>query len=447
MSNRGTWGSRAGFVLAAAGSAVGLGNIWRFPYTAGQNGGALFVLIYLISVIAIALPVLLGELALGRFTGKNPVGAYRQIAPKSWWTAAGYLGVLTGFMILSFYAVIAGWTTGYFFKAISGQFAGLDPQKAGQVFSTFTANAPLQIGLLALFLVLTAWVVSRGVSKGIESFSKVLMPLLLGILLLLPFRALTLDRAGGGLAFYLKPHFTRLNPRVVVSAMGQAFFSLSLGMGTMITYGSYMSRKEHLPSAALWVALCDTLIAILAGFIIFPAVFSQSMDPAGGPGLVFNILPVIFAQIPGGQFFGALFFALLAIAALTSTISVLEVPVAYFVDERGWSRRKATTLVSAICFAIGIPVALSQGAVPFLGDLPWLHWDFLRLWDFLWGNLSLSIGALALALYVVYVWKTRNALKEIQGDGPRPVWAPLWTIAVSVLAPLLIGAILLTSFI
>ena len=451
MSKRGNWNSRIGFILAASGSAVGLGNIWRFPNTAGKNGGAAFLLIYLAAILVIALPVLLAEAALGRATGRNPVGAFKAIAPRGLWKGVGYLGVATGFMILSYYAVIAGWTLGYFVKAVRGEFsrlaaAGTDAATASrQAFESFGASPWLQISLLVVFLGLTVFVVSRGVSGGIERWSKLLMPMLLGLLFLLMIRSLTLDGAARGLEFYLKPDFSAIRPSVIIAAMGQAFFSLSLGMGTMITYGSYVEKGENLPASAGWIAFCDTLIAVMAGFIIFPAVFSQGMNPAEGPGLVFNILPVIFAKIPLGQLFGALFFLLLAIAALTSTISVLEVPVAYFIDERSWPRRKAAWIVGGICLVMGVPAALSQGSVGFLSELPLVKMDFLSLWDLIWGNLSLSIGALFIALFVGWVWKSGNALLEITRGSERFRLAFFWVIAIRYVAPALILVILLSK--
>jgi len=453
-SDRGNWGSKIGFILAASGSAVGLGNIWRFPYAAGQNGGALFVFFYLLSIIFIGLPVLVAEASLGRFTGKNPVGAVKAIKPKGPWKLVGYLGVLTGVMILSYYTVIAGWTVGYFFKAVTGKFQKMNSSNSSEVFASFTGNVLLQILLLGIFLFLTFYVVSRGVSSGIEKYAKILMPGLFVILILLLIRSLTLDGAAKGLEFYLKPDFSKLNFKVIIGAMGQAFFSMSLGMGAMITYGSYLTKKESLPSSTVWVAVFDTFIAIMSGFIIFPAIFSQGMDPAEGPGLVFNILPVIFANMPGGIIFGALFFLLLCIAALTSTVSLLEVASAYCIDEKKWSRKKSATLMTILTFLFGIPSALSFSNIKFFKELPLFKMGFLDLWDLVWGNLSLSIGAFFIAIFVGYVWKASNALKEITHEQKKFAkiklidsnYAVLWTTAVKYLCPLLIVLILLGYF-
>ena len=438
--------SRVGFILAAAGSAVGLGNLWRFPYTVGENGGGLFVLIYLIAVIVIALPVLMAEITLGRHTNRNPVGAFNTIKPGSPWKWVGFLMVATGFMILSYYAVVAGWTVGYFVKAVMGKFRGMTGEMATQSFDSFAANPYLQMLLFALFIFITVYVISRGVSGGIEKYSKILMPVLLGLLVLLLIRSLTLKGASKGLEFYLKPDLKALQPKLIIAAMGQAFFSLSLGMGTMITYGSYVSKKENIATSAGWIAFFDTFIAIMAGFIIFPAIFSQAMDPAAGSGVMFITLPVLFAKMPGGMIFGALFFLLLSIAALTSTISVLEVPVAYFIDEKKWNRKKAAYIIGFICLLIGIPSALSNGSVGFLTKLPILKIGFLDLWDYVWGNYSLSIGALFIAIFVGYGWKTSNALKEIAQGAERFKAASLWAFVIRFVAPALILAIFIGSF-
>jgi len=446
MISRGKWGSRIGFILAAAGSAVGLGNIWRFPYMTGRNGGALFVLLYIGAILILALPVLLAEFALGRATARNPVGAFAAIRPGTKWHYCGFLGVVTGVMILSFYSVIAGWTLGYSFKAFSGQFSGIGKEEVAAIFRSFTASPWLQIMLLAIFMILTVTIVSKGVAAGLERYAKVLMPALFLIMILLMIRSLTLPGAEKGLLFYLKPDFTKINGSVFLEAMGQAFFSLSLGLGTMLTYGSYLSKKVNLVSSAAWVAALDTTIAILAGFIIFPALFSQNMVPDQGPGLVFAVLPVLFAHMPGGMWFGAFFFVLLAVAALTSTISILEVPVAYLIDEKKWPRRRAAWLVGGLALAFGVPSALSGGGVKWFSRLPLLHIDFLSLWDKVWGNIALSVGALLIAVFVAHVWKTANALAEITAGGSGFRLARLWVLSIKYVCPLLILVVLVSQF-
>ncbi len=335
---RGAWGSKTAFILAATGSAIGLGNIWRFPTMVSQHGGAVFVLVYILAVAFIGFTVMLAELTIGRHAQKNPVGAIGHIKPRSPWKVIGYLGVITGVCILSYYSVVAGWTIGYIVKTATGAFSGnVTSQLTEKIYTEFTSN-PLQvIFLLFLFIGMTTYIVSKGVKKGIERWTKVLMPILFLLIIFLAVRALTLPGASAGIAYYLNPDFSKLSGTVVLFALGQAFFSLSLGMGTMITYGSYISKSDNLVSSAGWVTFSDTFIALLAGLIIFPTLaFSGQLGNVGGFGLVFKVFPIIFSQIPGGYIFALLFFSLLCVAALTSTISLLEVPVAYLVDEREW---------------------------------------------------------------------------------------------------------------
>jgi len=423
--DRGNFGSRIGFILAAAGSAVGLGNIWRFPYMTGKMGGAIFVLIYLLSVLLIGLPLIIAEVSLGRATGKNPVGAFAAIRPKGPWKALGYLGVFTGIMILSYYSVVAGWTVGYFFKSVTSELSHIDSNTAGAIFGTFTANTVLQIVLTGIFVLLTALIVAGGVSKGIERMSKILMPALFLILILLVIRSVTLPGAGKGLLFYLKPNFSAINFEVIPLALGQALFSLSLGMGAMLTYGSYLDKTQRIPSSSAWVAMLDTSVALLAGFMIFPAIFTiEGMTPTEGPGLVFMILPAIFSKIPLGFIVGPLFFVLLTIAALTSTISLLEVATSYFIDEKKWNRKKATYILSFIAFLFAIPSAVSG--------------RFLGLWDMIWGNISLTIGAFFIVIFVGYVWKTSNAINEINQETGKFRFAALWALVLKYITPVLI---------
>lgn len=446
---RGSWGSKIGFIVAAAGSAIGLGNIWRFPYVAGENGGAAFVFIYIIFVILIGLPVMISELSIGRNTQKNPVGAFGKIAPKSFWKIVGGLGVLTGIGILSFYGVIAGFTVGYFIKILIGDLSHITTgAQANEVFNQFTANPYLSIGLLFIFLFFTSAIVMGGVSAGIERWSKILMPVLFLLLIVLAIRSVTLNGAMKGLEFYLKPDLSKISIPMLARALGQALFSLSLGMGTIITYGSYLSRRENLVTSAGAVVFFDTLIAILAGLVMFPALFAMGMDPAGGAGLVFVVLPSIFAKMPGGMFFGAGIFLLLSVAALTSTISLLEVPVAYFVDERKWDRKKATLLMGISAFILGIPSAISLGAVKSFSVLPFLDFGFLDFMNALFGNYSLTIGSFLIAVFAGYKWGIKNVLNEIEQDGVTFLYKNIWSFLIRYICPvaivLIIGYIIIT---
>ncbi|HSC27533.1 MAG TPA: sodium-dependent transporter, partial [Vicinamibacterales bacterium] len=389
-TDRGTWGSRAGFVFAAAGSAVGLGNIWGFPTRVGQGGGAAFVLVYLACVTLICTPIIVAELAIGRRAKKDPVTAFSVIKPGSAWWLTGMLGVLAGVGILSFYSVIAGWTIAYTWYTGTGAVTGT-PEEFGRFFAAFVGNAPLTIGLTFLVLGVTAAVILGGVRSGIERVTRLLMPLLILLLLVLAARAITLPGAHEGLAYYLRPELARVwDVSVFNAALGQAFFSLSLGMGTMITYGSYLKPGDGITGAALWVVALDTAIALLAGFIIFPAGFSiDGFDPStGGPGLIFTVLPRLFATLPGGHLFGAAFFILLLMAALTSTISLLEVPVAHLIDGHGWDRRNAVFAITAVTALLAIPSALANGAVGFFTSLPGLGMGFLDLMATVWNNFA-----------------------------------------------------------
>ena len=443
-AERGTWGSKAGFILAAAGSAVGLGNIWGFPTQVGQGGGAVFVLVYLLCVLLICLPIMVAELTIGRYAQLDPVGSFAAIRPGTRWWLVGVLGVLAGAGILSFYSVIAGWAVAYIWFTATGAVTG-DAEAVGAFFGAFTANGPLNIGLMLAVLATTAAVLFGGVQSGIERVTKLMMPALIALLLILAARAITLPGAAEGLTYYLRPDFSRLfDPTVINAALGQAFFSLSLGMGAMLTYGSYLSKRESIVTAACWVVALDTSMALLAGFIIFPSGFSiAGFDPsAGGPGLIFAVLPRLFATLPGGHLFGAAFFLLLTMAALTSTISLLEVPVAHFIDVHKWTRRKAVLLVTTAVCLIGIPSALGNGAVGVFGSLPGLGVDFLTLMATIWNNFALPIGGLLTAVFVGWVWRADGAVEEVMRDGTPFPGRALWSFLIRWVCPVAIAAII-----
>ncbi len=441
--DRGVWGSKLGFVFAAAGSAIGLGNIWRFPFVAGQNGGAAFVLLYVLFILIIGLPVLISELTIGRNTERNPVGAYNKLFPKSGWKYVGGFAVLTSTLVLSFYAVIAGFAIGYFIKTLMGDFSRIESAaQFEQAFADFTANPFLSIGLTILFLVLTGLIVKGGVSAGLEKWTKTLMPILFLLLILLALRSVTLPGAVKGLEFYLKPDFSKITITTFGQALGQALFSLGLGAGTMITYGSYLQKREKLVSSAASVCFFDTLIAILAGLIVFPALFAMGMDPAGGPGLVFVVLPSLFGKIPGGMVFGAGIFLLISLAALTTTISMLEIPVSYLIDEKKWSRKKATLRMGLLVFLISIPSALSMGASGWLSSLPYLKTGFLDVMNIIVGNYCLTIGAFFVAVFVGYKWGIKPAIAEIEREGRLFPYKKAWAFLIRFVCPVFIIIIL-----
>ena len=437
--NRGAFGSRIGFILAAAGSAVGLGNIWGFPMQVGKGGGAVFVLIYLFCVFVICFPIMIAEMALGRSSGRSPVQAFAVTKPNTPWWLVGALGVITGVFVLSFYAVIAGWTLAYVWFSAQGAM-GRSSEEVSAFFTTFVAEGGRNVMLSLTVLLATAVILLGGVREGIERASKVMMPALLLLLITLALRALTLPGAAQGIAYYMTPDFSGLtSPQVLNAALGQAFFSLSLGMGGMLTYGSYLSRRTNIAHSAAWVAGLDTVVALLAGMIIFPAGFSiAGFDPsAGGPGLIFTVLPRLFDSMPGGHLFGAAFFVLLSLAALTSTISLLEVPTAALID-RGWPRAKAVTALTILIALLAVPSVLSQGAVPALGQLPIVNMSYLDLMATVWNNWALPIGGLLISVFVGWVWGAENAIAELTAEGQHLPAARLWAFLIRYVCPLAI---------
>ncbi|MCX7638411.1 MAG: sodium-dependent transporter [Cyclobacteriaceae bacterium] len=450
--SRGQWGSRFGFIMAAAGSAVGLGNIWRFPYVTGQNGGGAFLFVYILCVLLIGLPLIYNEIALGRLTGKNPIGAFRDSGGNRFWVFMGaVLALCVSFFVLSYYSVIAGWTIGY----IISEFTDFIKD-----FETFRSNAVYVIPLFALFMLATIYIVLGGIAGGIERASKILMPLLFLLLFAVMLRSLTLPGAMEGVKYYLTPDFSKITSKVILSALGQAFFSLSVGWGILITYGSYLSKEENIITSGLWVGVMDTLVALLAGFMIFPAVFAFGKDPAQGTALVFQVLPDVFNSIPsGGNIVGALFFLLLCIAALTSSISMIEVPASYLIDEKKWRRRYAAWTIGILAFIIGIPSALSGGAselfsnlqMPFFGGS--VKTGFLDIMDAIFGELLIVVVAFMTSLYTGWVLDTRKLANEIGQSAPlfnkvlvagiTP--AKLWIFFIRFVCPVVIGLVLLST--
>ncbi len=446
-ADREEWTSRIGFILAAAGSAIGLGNIWRFPYLAGEGGGGAFVLIYLLCILLIGMPYLFGELSLGRNSQRNPVGAIKSITGGgSAWILVGGFCVLAGFIILSYYSVIAGWAVGYAVKDLIAPAMG---------FEEFAASPWLVISLLGVFLLMTFFVVVGGIEQGIERWAKILLPILFVLMIFVIIRAVTLDGAAEGIAFYLLPDFSKVSLDLVIAALGQAFFTLSLGMGAMITYGSYLSKSEDIAVSGGYVVLFNTVIALMAGLMIFPAIFAMGVDPATGPALVFVVLPEVFAQMPLGGVVGFLFFVLLSIAALTSSISLLEVVVSYFVDETSWSRTKSVWVIGAFVFLMAIPSALSQGAVASLTDMSYLFGEggifgqtsFLGILDYLVGSAGLALGAFLLSVFIGWVWGADQAVEELKlGSGwmTNPVIST-WVFLMRYVIPIIVFLIVVAN--
>jgi len=446
-SGRGAWGGKIGFVLAAAGSAVGLGNLWKFPYLAYENGdggaadphgAGAFVIMYLVAVVIVGLPVMLSEIMIGRRSGLNPVGAFAKLRPGTPWYIVGALGVSTGFILLSYYAVVAGWTGEYLIKALAGDFNGKSPEEIGSMFDTFLASPVRQVGWLALFMGLSVVVVIGGVSAGIERVTKILMPLLLAMLVGLAVMGLTLEGGTAALTYIFQPDFSVVTPKMVLDALGQAFFSLSLGMGAIITYGSYLSKKEDIVVSGVSIVALDTFVGLIAAVIIFSTLFSVNMSmDSGGVGNLFTAIPVIFQKIPGGEAWVIVFYALVAFAALTSTISLLEVVVAYFIDQKGWSRRKAVTAMGSLIFALGIPSALSFN----LGkDFTIAGKTFFEVMDYLCANWALPLGGLFITLFTGWVLTRKEKGEEI---GDRPKILALWDFLVRYVAPVAVIAVII----
>lgn len=410
--SRGNFSSRIGFILAAAGSAVGLGNIWRFPYLAGQNGGAAFLFIYLIFIFLLCYPVMVGELAIGRAANSDAMGSYTKLGNKRW----GYLGlfgVVAGILVLSFYNVVAGWAFGYFMEISFGNL--LDEPNFGSFYNSYVNDISDNFWFSIAFMAITALVVSKGIQKGVEAANKIMMPALYIILISLIVYSLTLPNAIEGVKFYLIPDFSEVRVQTIFDGLRQAFFSLGLGMGTMITYGSYVNKQQNLTSSAAIISVADTMVAFLSGLMIFPLVFSQNMSPAEGPPLVFMVLPKVFHEMGPllGKFIGGSFFLLLCFAALTSTISLLEVPTAYLVDQKKLKRKHVVWGLALVIFIAGLPSMMSQGMILFLNKLPFYqNRDFLTFVSDTC-DIMLTVGGCLMCFFITYKWKIGNMNQEL----------------------------------
>ncbi len=421
MNNRGRFGSKLGVVLASAGSAVGLGNIWRFPTEVGQNGGAAFILVYIAFVLFLAMPVMVSEFVIGRSSGANIVHAFRKLAPAKWWIIIGFLGVLGGVLVLSFYSVVAGWTLKYTVDAAMHRISGTDP---AQTFNSFVSDTWSPMIYMALFLLLTHLVVIRGIKGGIERYSKLMMPLLLFIIVILVGCSVSMPGSAEGLRFLLKPDFSKVTPHVVLSAMGQAFFSLSVGIGCLATYASYFNKNMNLAGSAINVCAIDTLVAVISGFIIFPAVFSvEGVQADAGAGLVFITLPHVFssafAQMPlVGYVFSTLFYLLLLLAALTSSISMHEICTAFVSEHYNLTRKHAATLVTLVYLVLGAACSLSFG--------PWKDYTLAGMTVFSWFDFAtamfvMPIGGIFITLFAGWYLDRKLLTDELTNNGTLKV--------------------------
>ena len=445
MDKREHWGTKFGFILAASGSAVGLGNIWKYPYIAGENGGGAFTLIYLLCILIVGMPIVIGEFVIGRKTQLSPVGAFEKLAPKSFWKWVGMLGVCSAFVILAFYGVVGGWTLRYTFMSLMGDFSDLtgNPAISGEVFNSFITHPLYPLLWHFIFMGLCIWVIINGIKGGIEKWTKIMMPMILFILIILVFRGITLPNASAGISFLFKPKFEDITASSIVLALGHSFFTLSLGMGTMITYGSYLKKEQNLFNSAMWVLLLDTGIAIMAGIAIFTTVFSVGADPAGGPGLIFVVLPTIFPQIAGGLLWGTLFFFLLFLAALTSAISILEVVTAYFIDQKGWTRSRATIIFGLIVTACGVFCSLSLGDGYNITEMFGIK--FFDFMDNLSSKYMLPLGGMLTAIFILVRWGIPNFLEEFYLGMTNRIFSNSTVKFLLTIASMVVGFIILNE--
>ncbi|MCT1399936.1 sodium-dependent transporter [Paenibacillus sp. p3-SID867] len=425
--------SSAGFILAAIGSSVGLGNMWKFPYITGEHGGAAFFLLFIVCLIVIGLPVLLAELAIGRAGRGSAATSFVKAGGPKAFGHLGLLQVIAPFLILTFYVIVAGWTLHYAVMSFSGNL--YNNTDFGGQFTAFTEGyMPIIWQIVAIAI--SGWVVAKGISGGIEKFNKVLIPGLIILLIVLMIRAVTLPGAGEGVSFFLNPDFSKLSPEAALVALGHAFFSLSLGMGILLTYGAYVDKRQSLGPATLAIGAGDLIYAFIAGLIIFPTTASFGIEPNAGPSLVFIALPAAFSAMPLGSFFGGLFFILLAIAALTSSVSLMEVPTSYVMDRWNWGRTKAVLVIGALVMLVGLPSALSFGIVPGLTDIGGKN--FFDWLDFVTSNILLPLGGLITTIFAGYFWK-----RAADAAGLKAGWFRVWLFMLRYIAPVLVLLVLL----
>ena len=434
MKSPASWSSKIGFILSAAGSAIGLGAIWKFPYTAGTNGGAVFVLMFLVFTVLVALPVQLAEFYIGRKSGKNAVDAFKTLAPNSLWPWIGRMGVFACFILLSFYSVVGGWVLNYVVHAFDGSIH----QNAdfGALFGSTISSPAGSIAYQGLFMLMTVWVVKSGIAAGIERANKYMMPALFVLLLLLAVRSLTLDGAMAGISFLLKPDWSHFTPQTMLTALGQAFFALSLGVSTMITYAAYLDKKQDLFRSGNSIMWMNLLVSLLAGLVIFPAVFAFNFEPGQGPGLIFVVLPAVFMKLPLGQILFVVFMLLVVFATLTSAFSMLETVIAAAIREDESKRSKNTWLIGTAIFIVGIPSALSFGV---LSEWKLFGKTLFDLWDYMITALIMPISSLLVAVFVGWIRQKSDVFEHMrEGSSVPQAVIALWLNALRFLAPVAI---------
>lgn len=441
MSERAQFVTKMGVIAASVGSAVGLGNIWRFPYEAGMHGGGAFIFIYILCVLFMGIPVIIAEFIIGRSTHKNAHRAISILAPGSKFRYVSYIGICSSIMILSFYSVVAGWIVEYFFQSLSGNLNGHSAKEYSEIFNGLVSSPWRSLLWTYIFLGANFLIIRKGIQKGIEKISNLLMPLLFLLLIAFCINSILLPNAKEGLEFMFKPDFSQVSPSMVVGAMGQAFFSLSLGLTCMLTYASYFSNKTPLAKSASIIAVLDTCVAVLAGVIIFPAVFSFGAEPAAGPKLVFEILPNIFQQMPGGYFWSLAFFILLFFASITSTISMSEIFITFCTEEHNMSRKKATIMNTVIAIVLGSLCALSFNV---LGDFKLFGKNIFDLFDYVSSNILLPAGGFFLAIFVGWIMDKKIVKEQLTNNGTikMPIMKPI-IFCIRYVAPIAIALIFL----
>jgi len=440
--HRSHWSNRWAFIMATAGSAIGLGNIWKFPYMTGVNGGSAFVLVFLACIALVGIPLMMTEIMLGRRSQRNPVDGMEYLAEEagvsSAWKIVGLVGLVAGLLILGFYSVIAGWVLDYVIRAAAGHFAGITGAMAQNQFEVFLAEPQELLLWHSIFMFMTMSVVARGVNSGLEKATKILMPALFVILLILLGYSMAVGDFAGAVAFMFTPDFSRVTPGAVLSALGHAFFSLSLGMGAVMVYGSYLQRHVSIARTTVFIAVADTLVGLLVGLAIFALVFANGLEPGAGPGLIFQTLPIAFGQMPGGRFMGTLFFLLVVFAAWTSSISLVEPALSWLTENTRLSRNRAALLIGLICWLLGIAVLLSFNE--WKDVRPVFGLNIFDILDKLTTNILLPLGGLAMAIFAAWVMKTNHAQEELD-LGDRLYRA--WRFTVRYVSPVAIAAIFL----
>lgn len=451
LVKRETFTSGLAVFFATLGSAIGLGNIWKFPTLTGQYGGGAFLLTYFICVIVVGIPVMAGEFYIGRKSRKNAVGAFSKLKAKPLWKSVGYMGVISAFLIMFYYSAVAGWVYSYVFKAVKGDFTALGGKNIGEATQFVSSQFGNTVGSFIppmvwqlIVLAVVAIILIAGVKNGIERITKTLMPVLFILILIIDIRALTLSGAGEGLKFLFHVDINKLTGPVILSAMGLAFFKLSLGMGTMITYGSYYTEDNNLLATPFKVALSDTLVSVLAGIAVFPVVFTFGLEPGVGPGLLFQTIPLVFSKIPFGNILIVAFFILASIAATTAMISIVEVPVAYFSEERGMSRKAAVLLTVGIIAGVGL---LTVHPKSLLGAMVIGGKGFFDWFDFISSNILMPAGGLLVALFIGYAVKKNNVIGELSNNGSlnNEKLISIYRIVVRYITPVLLLIVFLNS--